>query len=66
MISCATFRHYPLGHVVVHTNEHRHRSEVVPQGKFRRGVWAGHPIEFVVMLEILIVGLIGIPAGRWF
>ena len=26
----------------------------------------GHPIELVVVLGILLVGLVGIPAWRWF
>jgi hypothetical protein len=66
MKSYATFRRHPLGEVVARTNGDRHPLEVVPYGKFGAGVWTGHPIEFVVVLGILLVGLIGIPAWRWF
>ena len=66
MKSYATFRRHPFGEVVARTNEDRHPLEVVPYGKFGAGVWTGHPIELVVVLGILIVGLIGIPARRWF
>lgn len=66
MKSYATFRRHPFGEVVPGSNEDRHPLEVVPYGKFGAGVWTGHPIEFVVVIGILIVGLIGIPAWRWF
>jgi biotin transporter BioY len=29
-------------------------------------VWTGHPIELVVVLGFLLIGLIGIPEWRWF
>jgi len=66
MKSYVTFRRHPLGEVVPHTNEDRHPMEVVPYGKFGGGVWTGHPIGFVVVVGILIVGLVGIPEWRWF
>src|SRR5437762_1717166 len=44
----------------------RHPLQVVPYGRFGAGVWTGHPIELVIVLGILLVGLIGIPAWRWF
>ena len=66
MKSYATFRRHPLGVVVPHTNEDRHAMEVVPYGKLGGGVWTGHPIELVVVLGIITIGLIGIPAWRWF
>ena len=66
MKSHSTFRRHPLGKVVARTNEDRHPLDVVPYGKLGAGVWTGHPIELVVVLGILTVGLIGIPAWRWF
>jgi hypothetical protein len=62
----ATFRRHPYGEVIAHTNEDRHPLEVVPYGKLGGGVWTGHPIELVVVLGMVLVGLIGIPAWRWF
>jgi len=61
-----TFRRHPLGEVVARTNEDRHPAEVVPYGRFGAGVWTGHPVGFVVVLGILVVGLVGIPLWRWF
>jgi hypothetical protein len=66
MKAYATFRRHRYGQVVARTNEDRHPLEVVPYGKFGAGVWTGHPIELLVVLGILLVGLIGIPAWRWF
>lgn len=66
MKSYATFRRHPFGEVVARTNEDRHPLEVVPYGRFGAGVWTGHPIELVAVLGILLVGLVGIPAWRWF
>src|SRR5437016_9865427 len=66
MKSHSTFRRHPLGEVVARTNEDRHPLDVVPYGQLGSGVWTGHPIELVVVLGILTVGLIGIPAWRWF
>lgn len=62
----ASFRRHPLGKVVARTSEDRHPLEVVPFGRFGAGVWTGHPIEFLVVLGILLIGLIGIPEWRWF
>ena len=66
MKSYATFRHHPYGQVVPPTNEDRQTWEVVPYGKFGAGIWTGHPIGFVVVLGILLVGLVGIPEWRYF
>lgn len=66
MKSYATFRRHPLGEVLPRANEDRHPLQVVPFGRFGGGVWTGHPIELVVVLGILLVGLIGIPPWRWF
>lgn len=62
----ASFRRHRLGEVVARTSEDRHPLEVVPFGRFGAGVWTGHPIEFLVVLGILLIGLIGIPEWRWF
>jgi hypothetical protein len=61
-----TFRRHPLDEVVPRTNEDRRAWEVVPYGKFGGGVWTGHPAGLIVVLGILIVGLVGIPAWRYF
>lgn len=66
MRSYATFRRRPFGEVVACTNEDRHPLEVIPYGKFGASVWTGHPIELVVVVGILLVGLVGIPPWRWF
>lgn len=66
MKSYATFRRHPYGQVVPPTNEDRQSWEVVPYGKLGAGIWTGHPIGFVVVLGILIVGLVGIPEWRYF
>ena len=66
MKAYARFRHRPFGEVVARSNEDRHPLEVVPYGRFAGGEWTGHPIELVVVLGILLVGLIGIPEWRWF
>ena len=66
MKSYAAFRRHPFGEVVRRTNEDRHPLQVVPYGRFGGGVWTGHPIELVVVLGMLLVGLVGIPAWRWF
>ena len=62
----ATFRRHPLGEVVAHTNEDRPPLQVVPFGRFGPGVWTGHPIELLIVLGMLLIGLIGIPEWRWF
>src|SRR5260221_13381387 len=65
MKSYVTFRRHPLDQVVPRTNEDRRVTEVVPYGYFGAGLWAGHPIGFVIVLGMLVVGLIGIPMWRW-
>jgi len=62
----AAFRRHPFDEVVPRTNEDRHAWEVVPYGKFGVGLWTGHPIGFVVVIGILLVGLVGIPEWRYF
>ncbi|HKD49683.1 MAG TPA: hypothetical protein VKB90_02745 [Candidatus Acidoferrum sp.] len=62
----ATFRRHPLGAVVARTNEDRHPLQVVPFGRYGAGVWTGHPIELLIVIGILLIGLIGIPEWRWF
>ena len=62
----ATFRRHPLGAVVARTNEDRHPLQVVPFGRYGAGVWTGHPIELLVVIGMLLIGLIGIPEWRWF
>jgi hypothetical protein len=66
MKSYATFRRHRLGEVIPRTSEDRHPLQVVPFGRFGAGVWTGHPIELVVVLGLLLIGLIGIPEWRWF
>jgi hypothetical protein len=66
MKSYATFRRHPFDEVVPRTNEDRRPWEVVPFGKFGAGVWTGHPAGLIVVIGILLVGLVGIPAWRWF
>jgi len=60
MKAYATFRRPPLSEVVPRSNQDRHPLEVVPYGNFGAGVWTGHPVEFVVVMEILIVGLLAL------
>ena len=66
MKTYVTFRRHPLGQIAPRTNEDRRVTEVVPYGQFGAGLWTGHPIGFVIVLGMLIVGLIGIPMWRWF
>ena len=66
MKSYATFRRHRLGEAVAHTNEDRPPLQVIPFGRFGAGVWTGHPIELLVVLGMLLIGLIGIPEWRWF
>lgn len=66
MKSYVTFRRHPLDAVVARTNEDRHPLEVVPFGRFGAGVWTGHPIGLVIVAGLVVIGLIGIPAWRWF
>jgi len=66
MKAYATFRRHRIGEAVARTNEDRHPLQVVPYGRFAGGEWTGHPIELLIVLGILLVGLIGIPEWRWF
>ena len=66
MKAYATFRRHRFGEVVARTDEDGHPLQVVPYGRFGGGAWTGHPIELVIVLGILLVGLVGIPAWRWF
>jgi len=66
MKSYVTFRRHPFDEVVARTNEDRHPLEVIPYGRFGAGLWTGHPIGFVIVVGIILVGLIGIPVWRWF
>ena len=66
MKSYATFRRHPLGVVDARSNEDRHSLQVVPFGRYGAGVWTGHPIEVVIVVGILLIGLIGIPEWRLF
>jgi hypothetical protein len=66
MKSYVTFRRHPFDEVVPRTNEDRKTWEVVPYGRFGAGVWTGHPAGLIVVIGILIVGLVGIPAWRYF
>ena len=66
MRSYATLRHRPFREVAARTNEDRHPLQVVPFGRFGAGAWTGHPIESVVVVGFLLIGLIGIPEWRWF
>jgi hypothetical protein len=66
MKSYATFRGHPYGHVVPPRHEDRQTWEVVPYGKLGAGVWTGHPIGLVMCIGLIVIGLVGIPAWRWF
>ena len=66
MRSHATLRHRPFREVAARTNEDRHPLQVVPFGRFGAGAWTGHPIELLVVVGFLLIGLIGIPEWRWF
>ena len=66
MKSYATVRRHVFTEVVPSTNEDRHPVQVVPFGRFGAGVWTGHPIELLVVVGFLLIGLIGIPEWRWF
>ena len=66
MKSYASFRRHPLGVVVGRSNEDRQPLQVVPFGRYGAGVWTGHPIELLVVIGMLLIGLIGIPEWRWF
>jgi len=66
MKSYVTFRRHALDAVVARTNEDRHPLEVVPYGRFGAGLWTGHPIGLVIVTGLVVVGLVGIPAWRWF
>lgn len=66
MKSYVTFRRHPLGQVVPPGNDDRPIREVVPYGLSGAGLWTGHPIGLLMAFGIVIVGLKGIPAYRWF
>ena len=66
MKSYVTFRRHPFDAVVARTNEDRHPLEVVPYGRFGAGLWTGHPIGLVIVTGLIVIGLVGIPAWRWF
>lgn len=66
MKAYATFRRHPFGNVVPRTNEDRHPAQVVPYGRFGAGLWTGHPIGLFIVAGLIVIGLIGIPAWRWF
>ena len=66
MKSYVTFRRHPFDAVVARTNEDRHPLEVVPYGRFGAGLWTGHPIGLVIVTGLVVIGLVGIPAWRWF
>jgi hypothetical protein len=66
MKSYVTFRRHPLGQVVPPGNEDRNVKEVVPYGLLGGGLWTGHPIGFVIASGMVVIGLIAIPASRWF
>src|SRR5438874_11317592 len=64
MKAYATFRRPPLSEVVRRSNQDSHHQEVVPYGNFGRAVWPGHPVEFGVLMDSLIVRSSGTPAWR--
>ena len=66
MKSYVTFRRHPFGQVVARTNEDRHPMEVVPYGRLGAGLWTGHPIGLFIVAGLVVIGLLGIPAWRWF
>ena len=66
MKSYVTFRRHPFDAVVARTNEDRHPLEVVPYGRFGAGLWTGHPLGLVIVTGLVVIGLVGIPAWRWF
>jgi len=66
MKSYVTFRRHPFDAVVARTNEDRHPLEVVPYGRFGAGLWTGHPIGLFIVTGLVVIGLVGIPAWRWF
>ena len=66
MKSYVTFRRHLFDAVVARTNEDRHPLEVVPYGRFGAGLWTGHPIGLFIVTGLVVIGLVGIPAWRWF
>ena len=66
MKSYVIFRRHPFDTVVARTNEDRHPLEVVPYGRFGAGLWTGHPIGLLIVTGLVVIGLVGIPAWRWF
>jgi hypothetical protein len=43
-----------------------HPSEVVPFGHKGAGLWAGHPLELVIVIGLLFIGFVGLPEAFWF
>jgi hypothetical protein len=53
-------------HVALRFNEDGYPCEVVPFGTLGAGLWTGHPIGSIIVLGMLAMGLVGVPAFRWF
>ena len=66
MKSYVIFRRHPFDAVVARNNEDCHPLEVVPYGRFGAGLWTGHPIGLLIVTGLVVIGLVGIPAWRWF
>lgn len=43
-----------------------HSNEVIPFGRHGAGLWAGHPLELVVVIGLLLIGFLAFPEARWF
>jgi len=41
-------------------------AEIVPFGRYGGGDWTGHPIGFLIVVGLLLMGLVGLPGFRWF
>lgn len=41
-------------------------AEIVPFGRYGGGFWTGHPIGFLIVVGLLLMGLVGLPEFRWF
>jgi hypothetical protein len=61
-----TFRRHPFDAVVARTNDDQRPGEVVPFGRLGAGLWTGHPIGLFIVAGLVVIGLVGIPAWRWF
>jgi hypothetical protein len=66
MKSYVTFRRHPFDAVVARTNDDQRPGEVVPYGRLGAGLWTGHPIGLFIVAGLVVIGLVGIPAWRWF